>query len=158
MALVALPFLMGASCEAELGRDSSFDLWCGDTLCAWTIAEGAVQRAGTWHEGDPGVELVGDPVVLTQVIKGAMYEQCLHFYVMADLPETAQVTIVIDEGPNVPLKQLHVPNARFEAVRLTRRRGAGASDTPTVRLEKRGAGRVVMGQLRVTGGCDYEGE
>jgi hypothetical protein len=67
-------------------RDSGFDLWCGDHMCAWNVERGQVQRVPTWNEGDPGVELVGDDVAISQLSPVASTDgHCLEFDLIANI-------------------------------------------------------------------------
>ena len=77
MTLAAYPVFCGWQCGPPLNEDPGFDLWCIDNdgrhvLCAWELDKGEIKRVPTWHRSDYGVELVGDPVILTQLSATAM--------------------------------------------------------------------------------------
>lgn len=67
LGLMALGFLRADSCENELTEDASFEQWCGDMLCGWTVERGRIEKVPTWHRSDYGVALIGDEVVISQV-------------------------------------------------------------------------------------------
>lgn len=58
---------VGATDCGTVVRDSGFDLWCGDELCAWKVERGEVKRVPTWNKGDSGVELVGPDTAIAQL-------------------------------------------------------------------------------------------
>ncbi len=65
--LAALASQLGNTNCGEALRDSGYDLWCGDELCAWKVERGDIKRVPTWHEGDSGVELVGTDAAIAQL-------------------------------------------------------------------------------------------
>jgi hypothetical protein len=91
--LIALVALALTGCP--LDDDPGFDDWCGDTLCHWTLAEGQIAKAPTWHERDYGVELLGAPVTLRQVPNVSSIG-CLELKVVADIDPAASVYVELD--------------------------------------------------------------
>src|SRR3569623_3131960 len=84
--------LMGISDCGQAIRDSGFDLWCGDQLCAWKLERGDIKRIATWNEGASGVELDGSDVAIEQlspVDSGG--GSCLAFTMVANVAQTADV-------------------------------------------------------------------
>lgn len=92
-ALAALAFLLLAACP--LDDDPGFDDWCGEQLCHWTLVDGQIAKAPTWHERDYGVELVGPHVTLSQQ-PAISSKPCLEFKVIADVDPAAAVYVELD--------------------------------------------------------------
>src|ERR1700749_2479094 len=85
---------VGATDCGQAIKDPGFDLWCGDTLCSWTIERGAIAKVPTRTEGGPGVELVGDDVAIDQVSPVAASDgSCIELDLSANVDEHAQVEI-----------------------------------------------------------------
>ena len=96
LAAAALFMLPGARC-GEILDDPSFELWCEEALCSWEVEEGEAVQAPTWHSSDHGVELVGNPATISQLVdRDSGNLQCLHFHLLADIEETASVTLELD--------------------------------------------------------------
>ena len=88
---------LGATDCGNALKDTGFDLWCGDQLCAWKVERGDVARVPTWNEGDPGVELVGSDVAIEQLSPVDSGDgNCLEFKMIANVDETADVELDID--------------------------------------------------------------
>jgi hypothetical protein len=84
-------------CDHQVLRDPSFDLWCGDQMCAWTVERGEVKRVPTWHEGDSGVELVGADTAIEQVSPVDSSDgTCIQFDLVANVDENTEVRLNID--------------------------------------------------------------
>jgi hypothetical protein len=78
-------------------RDSGFDLWCGNDLCAWKIERGDIKRVPTWNEGDPGVELVGNDVAIEQLSPvNSVDGGCIEFSLMANVDPNVDVELNVD--------------------------------------------------------------
>jgi hypothetical protein len=78
-------------------RDSGFDLWCGDGLCAWKVERGDIKKIATWNQGDPGVELVGDDVAIEQLAPVDSGDgSCLEFTLVANVDPGADVELNVD--------------------------------------------------------------
>jgi len=140
-----------SSCEPSLTADPSFDLWCGEQLCAWRLEAGEVRRVATWHPADAGVELHGDPAAISQLLAIASREvSCLRFETLAQIDADASVSLemdFLDDG----LVDYHVPVAGNEWAAVLY-----LVTPPTwyqgvrLRLRKSGPGRAVLAHLRVT--------
>ena len=88
--------LRGDSCGSGSGlvSDPNFDVWCSDTLCAWQVDEGTIEQAPTWHAEDYGVELVGAPVQISQVLDiESTGGQCFKFNLMSDVDTSSAVWV-----------------------------------------------------------------
>ncbi|HOX43422.1 MAG TPA: hypothetical protein PK668_07485 [Myxococcota bacterium] len=153
IALLASAVALGgwSSCEPSLIEDPSFDLWCGQSLCAWQLEAGEVRRVSTWHPADAGVELVGDPAAISQLLGISSRDvSCLRFETLAQVDADASVTLemdFLDDGSvdyRTPVagndwaavSYLITPPSWYRDVRLG--------------LRKTGPGRAVLAHLRVT--------
>ena len=38
-----------ADSQSDMAMNEEFKIWCGDNPCAWTVEEGEVAPASTWH-------------------------------------------------------------------------------------------------------------
>lgn len=86
-----------SSCGPDILADPSFDLWCGESLCAWEVEAGEVERVATWHGSDAGVGLVGDEVVISQLSTASSGDAaCLGVSLLADVADDAAVTLELD--------------------------------------------------------------
>lgn len=94
----ALIPMMGAdgSCGDPILENNGFDLWCGDQLCFWEIEAGQAVKIPTWHEADFGVELVGNSAAISQQSRIGSGIECLRVRAVANIEETAEVTIEVD--------------------------------------------------------------
>lgn len=87
----------GATDCGQVFDDPGFDVWCGDTLCAWRVEKGAVARAPTWHQADNGVALVGPDVAISQFTDVESRDgHCLEFSLVADVAADAEVQLQFD--------------------------------------------------------------
>jgi len=88
---------LGATDCGQALRDSGFDLWCGDTLCAWKVERGDIKRVPTWNEGDSGVELVGSDVAIEQLSPVTSSDgTCLEVDMIANVDDDADVELDVD--------------------------------------------------------------
>ncbi|HEY4186027.1 MAG TPA: hypothetical protein VGP07_13215 [Polyangia bacterium] len=155
--VLALPLLMAGECEEPLVKDSGFDLWCGDMLCAWEVDEGAIAKVPTWNASDHGVALVAAETRISQLLSYSSDDvSCLHFSLLANVDAAATVTLELDFGdhggtPDVtqtlstgawsPIDYHLVTPTYFQSVRVS--------------LRKSGAGQAVLAQIQVakSSGC-----
>lgn len=142
--------LPGWGCDESLTLDPSFDLWCGNELCSWTVEQGDVQRVPTWHRSDFGVELVGDPVVLSQVSE--KQADCFHFRVQADVEPGVSLKLEMDflDDGKVDFSQ-HLPSDNWIPSEYDVTPPAWYDKVRFV-IRKSGAGRAVVSTIRVTRG------
>jgi hypothetical protein len=159
LCLAAAPLLMGGGpCEQPLVNDSGFDLWCGDQLCAWEVNAGAVARVPTWHESDSGVALLGAGATISQLLPSSSADlSCLHFDLLADLDETADVRLEVNfdddgiiewpvtlpSGAWTPLSYHFAAPTYFHKVRIS--------------IRKQGGGRAALAQLAAASSSDCTG-
>ena len=138
------------ACGRSLISDPSFDLWCGNKLCAPWEASGKVTRVKTWHRSDFGAEL-GDSAVLSQ-LSTENTTHCIEFEVVADVTANAAVYLEMDfnDDGSSEFTQL-IPESHWAKLAFN-------ADTPrsyrSVRfiLRKTGAGRAVLAQIKATSG------
>lgn len=139
---------MGAedSCGPDLLADPMFDLWCEDGLCRWETIVGEVEPVPTWHVAEEGASLVGDPVIISQLIPTGSDEiDCILFSLTADLEtvdqQEASISLVLDFNDDGRVEYDHpavsddyeeaswfiTPPEDFEVVRLSLRKTGGGS-------------------------------
>ena len=101
----------------------------GDRLCHWTLVDGEIRKAPTWHERDYGVELVGPHVTLAQR-PDISSVPCLEFKVIADIDPAASVHVELDFGADGSIEYSErIPSARWQPLTflVTRRPGTTPS-------------------------------
>ena len=95
--VIALAQLGATDCDGGIIRDPNYDLWCGESLCAWKVARGYVARTATWHDGDPGVELLVPDTTIEQLSPVSSRDgACIRFDLIANIEEGAEVTLDVD--------------------------------------------------------------
>src|ERR1700760_1428987 len=88
---------MGNTDCGQAIRDSGFDLWCGDSLCAWKVERGSVERVATWNQGDSGVGLVGSDVAIEQLTPVTSGDgTCIEVTMVANVDRSTDVELNID--------------------------------------------------------------
>jgi hypothetical protein len=156
--VATLPALMGTECEEPLVEDAGFDVWCGDMLCKWRLDAGAIAKVPTWHARDYGVELVGPSVQISQLLTfGSDEVSCLHFNLLGDIDETANVVLDVDfddDGTPEYMETISAGAWTPVSLRLT---------APTyfhglsLTLRKSGSGRAALAQLQAAKSSDCNG-
>jgi hypothetical protein len=156
--LAAAPLLMGAECEEPLLKDSGFDVWCGDTLCAWQVDEGRIAKVPTWHGSDYGVELEGASVRISQLLAfGNDDVVCLHFNLLAAVDEPVNVVLDLDfdndgstehsesipNGAWIPLKYRITAPTYYRTLRIS--------------IRKSGEGHAALAQIQAAKSSDCTG-
>jgi hypothetical protein len=133
-------------CTGDVLHDPGFDIWCGDELCSWDVEKGEVRKVATWHDGDPGVDLVGDEAAISQ-LGASPPALCLRFSLVADLAEGTTVTLEmdLDDDGTVEYARDLPASSWAELVYLVELDGAGDI---RFRLRKTGGGRAVLAQIR----------
>ena len=158
LVFVAAASQLGASdCDGGITRDPGFDLWCGDSLCAWKLERGDVRRVPTWHEADSGVELTDADTAIEQFTPVNSGDgTCIRFDLISDVDETAQAELGVDiYGDGSVERTFPIPTAHWKPVSY-----AFVVQPPFtgIRFEiaKRGSGHAVVARMRaavVTDGC-----
>ena len=151
---LAVCFFMGNKCEPSLLTNPGFELWCDDQLCGWSVDEGEVQRVPTWHSQDYGAELVGDLVVISQVLEVTSFDQpeCLSFDMVVDVEANASLTIEMDFLDDGHVEYSHpIPSYDWTPVRYDITPPSYYTSVRFI-VRKEGSGRVVLGKIRVSAG------
>ena len=155
-----LPLLMGSEggcSDPPILNNNGFDLWCGGSLCYWTVEEGDVAPVPTWHADDRGVELIGESATISQLGDTSERFKCVSFRLLADIDPQTRVRLEIDvHDDGTPDWQQTLPVARwspFEYLLWV----PSESDTDAVRfrITKRGPGYAALAQVAVdrASGC-----
>lgn len=157
LALLFLGFVAttGETCGPSLNTDAGFDFWCGETLCAWSVEEGAVERVPTWHRKDFGVSLEGDRVTLAQLVDSKSV-RCLEVSLQADRDDEVALSLDLDfedDGVVDYTRAVSADDWEREVVLVTPPEWYA---TVRVRVRKEGAGRAVLARIRLDEGegCD----
>jgi hypothetical protein len=153
-AAIACLSLSLAGCP--LDDDPGFDDWCGDRLCHWTLVDGEIAKAPTWHERDYGVELIGPQVTLTQQ-PDIHSVACLEFKVIADIDPAASVYLELDflsDGTAEYTAQL--PSARWQPLTFLVNAPTWY-DGVTLTIRKETDGHAVLARLELGDSHDCTG-
>lgn len=153
--LVLLPtFLVttGSYCETDILEDVAFQFWCGDQPCEWEVEEGEVRQVPTWHEHDYAIELVGAPVVVSQLAKRGS-SSCVRIELIADVEPSAMFFVEIDFDDDGSVDWRSPVNRQgFQSMSWDVRHASSARDWRFI-LHKAAAGRAVITQLRASTEC-----
>ena len=150
--LVAVPLAvsqMGATDCGQVIKDPGFDLWCGDRLCDWKIEKGDAQRVPTWHDGDDGVEMVGDDVLITQqTAVNSGDGTCIEFSMLTDVALDADVRLQFDVfGDGTIDYEQRIPTATWAPVSYLVKIPAPYNGIQ-FRLLKKGSGQAVLAEIK----------
>lgn len=109
---------LGATDCGGITRDPGFDLWCGESLCAWKLERGNVRRVPTWHEADAGVELVDRDTAIEQFTPVDSGDgTCIRFDLISNVDETVQAELGVDiYGDGSIERTFPIPTAPWEPV------------------------------------------
>ncbi len=165
---------MAPGCNGDVLSDSTFRLWCGQTLCDWRLDAGHVARVPTWHPDDYGVELSDAPTQISQ--ETGEGSDCMEFSAIADVDVTSRVTVQVDynldgvadatfpiaESGFRPTRQLIYGPAFAQRLRfIVRKDGPGRAVLAEIRLQRvtscAGA-RVALANLGVGDACGVDAE
>jgi hypothetical protein len=146
--LVLAASQIGATDCGQVTRDDGFDLWCGEELCVWKIDRGEVGKVATWHEGDDGVELLGDDTAIYQRTPVTSDDgHCLRFELIADIDEGPEVRLLADVFSDGTIDfDERIPAADWRPIAFTFRVD-DAYNGITFWITKSGGGRAVVAQL-----------
>jgi hypothetical protein len=149
--LVAASQLGATDCGQAI-KDPGFDLWCGDTLCDWTVERGVISKVPTWNEGDPGVSLDGNDVAIEQVSPVAASDgACIELDMIANVEDTAQVAInfdIYDDG-SVDDSQI-IPTSSWQPVSFIIDVAGTTWTGMRFEITKTGSGHAVLAQISAT--------
>jgi len=154
-ALLSLIVFPGWECGQPVLEDPSFELWCGDTLCAWQVDIGTVRRVATWHRSDFGVELVGNPAMISQLSKITSTDsRCLLFELQADRDDDTKLTIQMDFLDDGYVDYSHdLVSDNWEQATYTVSTPSWYEGVRFI-VRKSGSGRAVLAHVRVTRSSD----
>jgi hypothetical protein len=148
---------MGATNCGQITRDPGFDLWCGDSLCAWKVERGTVARVPTWNEGDPGVQLLGSDTAIEQLTGVTSNDtDCIEFDLLTNIDLDSQVTLDVDiDGDGSIEKSFQIPAASWKPVALLVR-VAGPYAGVRFEITKAGGGSAVLANIgaQTSSACD----
>jgi hypothetical protein len=148
--IAPLVFILFSCCRlgSDLLVNWSFSVWDETTPRGWTLVSGEVQRAPTWHPRDLAVEFVSTGTTLTQASELAF--ACLRVDVIADVTIEAALTFSIDVQDDGVIDEVQtIPSSQWEPVSF-QVKVKDASPPLRVTIEKRGEGRAVLANLRIT--------
>ena len=157
LVIVAATSQLGASdCGGSpIITDPGFDLWCGDSLCAWHIDRGDVTKASTWHSEDAGVSLLGNDTAISQLSQTTA--TCIEFSFIANIDAQVEVRLEADVFADGTYDYSErMPTARWLPLTY-RMRFSKAPDGVRFRFSKRGAGAAVLAQLDAKSASDCQG-
>src|SRR5262249_30223147 len=137
--------LGNTECGGDALKDPGFDLWCGDSLCAWKVERGTIARVPSWNKGDPAVELVGDDTAIEQLSPVDSSDgTCIEFTMIADVDDDVDVELNIDVlGDGSVEHHERLPSAHWKPLSydlFVRQPYAGIR----FELAKTGSGRAVV--------------
>ncbi len=144
------------ACSDDEQAEPAFNRWCGPVPCDWTLEEGRIERAPTWHEKDYGARMLDAPVVISSPIR-LDHETCTRFSLVGNIDAEAQLALeldIYDEGPiefEETIPETHWQAQTFVVRPIDLSFGDRFAIVPaSLRLHKRGAGNVVLARLDVT--------
>lgn len=139
---------VGATDCGEVLRDPGFDLWCGEDLCTWKVVRGDARRVDTWHEGDSGVELLGDDAAIAQLSPVTSGDgTCIQFDFVANVSGNAQASLNVDMfGDGSIEDSIPIPTSHWKPISFTLRFGAPFTGI-RFELAKRGSGSAVFANI-----------
>ena len=139
---------MAPGCNGDVLADSTFRLWCGDTLCDWQLDAGHVKQAATWHPDDYGVELVDAPTQISQ--KTTEGSSCMEFSAIADVEASAQAKIQVDFNfDDVVDFEAPIPESHWAKTSTLIHAPEHYGDTLRFIVRKEGTGRAVLAEIRL---------
>lgn len=147
--------VLGATdgCGTELLDNNGFELWCGDTLCTWQVEAGTVRKTPTWHDGDVGIELVGDSVALTQTSDvSELGVACVEVELLADVERNGLLVVEVDFGDDGVSELVQpVPTSTWVSYSYEVCDDSGTAQTIRFRVKKTAPGRAILGQIHARG-------
>ena len=157
VAVVAVSQIGATDC-GQVIKDPGFDLWCGDSLCAWKLERGDITRVPTWHEGDSGVSLDGSDTAIEQLASfNGGDGDCIVFDLVANVEDGAEVYLNVDvQGDGVLEMHERLPTSHWKplsyAIAFKR-----PFDGVRFELAKTGSGAAVLAQIGATTSDKCEG-
>jgi hypothetical protein len=150
MALTVLKAEDQGGCDSTIVGDPTFDLWCGEQLCAWKLEQGQIRRVSTWHRSDYGVEMVGSAVVISQVAQiSSLDTSCLEYRLQVDREDSVNLYMemdFLDDGKVEHSQPLGGDGYSPETYRL---RPPSWFDRVRFIVRKSGDGRAVLAEIKI---------
>jgi len=144
---VAIVSQLGATDCGQVLRDPGFDLWCGESLCAWKLERGTISRVATWHSADSGVALGDDSAIEQLAPVNSLDTSCITFDLVANIDDDAEVFLNVDiEGDGTLEMHERLPSAHWKPLSYSIGL-AGPYDGIRFELTKNGAGNAVLAQI-----------
>src|SRR5262249_9557227 len=92
-----LPLLIGCVPQPTALDNTSFNVWCGKSLCSWSTERGSIRRVATWDPDEYGVELVGEPAVISQLANlGQLQGACMKVSILGSVETQAEAQLELD--------------------------------------------------------------
>jgi len=148
--LLARFAVSGDTCGPPLNQDPEFDLWCGDSPCAWTVVEGRVERVPTWHRSDFGLSLVGESVTLSQTFEVDV--PCLEVTLMVDRDADVELAVELDFFADGRVDATFPVRATGWGQAIVRSAVPPLDETVILRLRKAAGGKLWLARVRVDEG------
>jgi hypothetical protein len=150
--LLAIPLAatqLGNTDCGQIIKDPGFDLWCGDHLCSWKVEKGNAERVPTWHEGDDGVSMIGDDVLITQLTPVTSHDStCIEFKMLTNIDINADVHLQFDVfGDGTVDYDQPIPTASWAPVSYEVSIPAPWNGLE-FRLVKKGSGQAVLAEIQ----------
>lgn len=144
---IAIITQLGATDCGQVLRDPGFDLWCGESLCAWKIERGTITRVATWHEADAGVALGDDSAIEQLAPVNSLDGDCITFDLVANIDDNAEVYLNVDiEGDGTLEMHERLPSAHWKPLSYSIALQA-PYDGIRFELTKAGNGNAVLAQI-----------
>jgi hypothetical protein len=145
---VAFAQVGATDCNGGIIRDPGYDLWCGNSLCAWKVVRGEVVPSSTWHSGDLGVWFTAPGTTIEQFTPVDSYDgTCIRFDLVGDVDETAQLELDVDVyGDGTIERSFVVPTTSWKPISF---RFAVEPPFTGIRFEftKSGPGEAVLARM-----------
>src|SRR5262249_37305589 len=142
---------MAPGCNGDVLQDSALKLWCGeheDTLCAWRVDRGTVNKVPTWNDHEFGAELAEKGTQISQLSTEG--SDCMEFSVVADVDAVADVKIGIDfdlDGSEDYTSS--VGETHWHVARTLIHAPLGYGRLLRFMVRKQGEGHAVLAELRL---------
>lgn len=154
----SLPLLVG--CTTGALDDTNFNLWCGASLCDWKTEQGKIRRVSTWDAQEYGVELVGNSVVLSQLVDlMAVTGPCVKFSILGNVDAHAEVQLNLDffDDGTVDFRE-GIPELRWQRVDLVLKLPTQPYSSMKVSLDKQGNATAIFAALGVSNVSSCDGD
>lgn len=143
LAAFGLPLL---ACSNAVSGGPDTGAFCDDVPCDWTVAEGKVSPAPTWHEKAIGISMDTQG---TRLVRDDLYlGGCKRLRIVADVGEDADLVLEVDDDLDGTVDATFgLPEGRYTP--YVTGWPAGAWRSPELTLHKRGPGHVVLASFEV---------